>query len=243
MYRIVLAFVFSIATASADNLFTDNFLQPVHLNKTIQGWSLALKAGKNEGSGEIQNKGYRMEAPRITYQTSVDDRLFFRATVPWVRATNNKLNTYTIGDPSFFTTLKTAKNTSITFAVTEPAANRPLEPDVVRFMAFFTNHYQSNTIGIAWQAGTEIADRYGSEGQDDILSFAGSITLGTLTTTVLKKQVVDGHWWDITQPIDSPLNRLNITLSLQSKNADRFKIFGGVQMNEGRQWIVGLRLF
>ncbi len=234
------------ANVSADNIYSDNLLQPVNFSEEINGWSVMLKAGLREGTGEITNDGYRMELPRVTYQKNFHDEIFFRASVPWVNLQSDDTKRYTLGDPSFFTSLKTSKNSSFTVGVTEPAANRPIEPDVVRFMAFYTVAYPLENLTLRGQLATEIPDRYAQEGQDDILSFGFGIDGSQWSANIIRKQVVDGKWWDITKPLDNTLNRTNLTVkwdsSINTRWFNTLSVMGGLQYNNSSQWWLGLQL-
>ena len=61
----------------ADNILTDSFLQPHNLKSHPTQWSLGLKYGLKEGSGEIENDGFRLEIPRLTLQKNVDNQILF----------------------------------------------------------------------------------------------------------------------------------------------------------------------
>lgn len=245
LFSTLILTMISLTSAYADNFYSDNQLQSVNLSQEADGWFISIKAGVREGSGEIVNDGTRFELPRFSLQKQYADSVLFRATIPYVYLNNDKTNRYTLGDPSFFTTLKTTENSSFTVGVTEPAANRPIEPDVVRFMAFYTGAIPLADFNIGWQLGTEIPDRYNDKGQDDLLSFGLELSLAQQwSASLIRKQVVDGRWWDITKPLDNALNRTNLTLEWhQPVNYHWLKeitLLGGAQFNQGNQWWLGL---
>lgn len=230
----------------ADNPLTDTFLQPHQLTHHETSWSLSTRAGHNEGSSEMANDGYRLEIPRLTLVKNAANALLFTASIPYLYQARGSETKSTLGDPSFTTTLQIRDQSTLSIGVTEPAANRPLEPDVVRFYAFYT-------VGLAWpqftavlQAGTEIADRYAQEGQDDILTFGVALLPQPMPLRIdlLYKQVVDGRWWDITRPIDSPINRRNATLSyahtLKSGAIASLGGYVGLQQAQSRQAVAGI---
>lgn len=215
-YLISMLIFLSVTFTHADNPITDSFLQPYDLSAISSSWSGAVKYGFNEGSGEVTNEGYRIELPRLTYRLNANNQLLFTASVPWVYMNNNMdFNRYTIGDPSFFTGIKLTKSSTFTIGVTEPAANRPLEPDVVRFHAFYTLGIDWPLLTTAFQFGPEIPDRYFEEGQDDVLSFGLALKSNhsPISLDVIRKTIVTGRWYDFTKPAPSPLNRTNTTLS------------------------------
>jgi hypothetical protein len=230
----------------ADNYLVDNLLQPVKLRYHPSKASLAFKLGLQEGSGEILNDGIRIEAPRLTLQKNAANELLFRASVPWVYLNNSEYNRFLIGDPTFLTTIAINEHQSFTVGVTEPAANRPVEPDVVRFLGFYTINYSTGPISITGQLGVEIPDRYAQKGQDDILSFGAAVTSHAfpISVTLVRKQVVDGAWWDITQPLESALNRTNITVDYTLPLINRYfsdiTIISGIQFVEKTQYIFGM---
>ena len=234
-----------LPVSHADNLYSDNLLQPVDLAAEPNGWNLMTKFGAKEGSGELSNDGYRAEIPRLTYQHRYGDEILFRATIPYVYINNSELHKTNVGDPSFFTTLRIGKHSTATIGVTEPAANRPIEPDVVRFMAFYTSRYRLNKLAFSWQIGVEIPDRHAQEGQDDVLSAGLGLSSEQWTMTVIRKQVVDGEWWDMTRPLDNPLNRTNITATWHLLSDRHWlaqtRLLGGIQLADDAQWWLGLQ--
>lgn len=232
----------------ADNSLTDNKLQPHRLSEVPSTWSLSMRLGINEGSGEIRNSGYRVGTPRLTFKKNAGNELLFTGSVPYVYQNNAGDQTITIGDPSFITALQVTSNSTFSVGVTEPAANRSVEPDVVRFFAFYTIGLPNDAFTAILQAGTEIADRYAREGQDDILSFGAAIELTAtpIRLDLIHKQVVDGQWWDITQPLDSPLNRTNVTASYEySVNGDWVSVVNGYigfQLADKEQLVMGIEV-
>jgi len=245
-----IAVIFGVlsSVSQADNILTDSFLQPYSLANHPSHWALSAKYGYKEGSGEIENDGFRLEIPRLTLQKNVNNQILFRASVPYNYLNSSELTRFAIGDPSFITSLQLNPNQTFTVGVTEPAANRPLEPDVVRFFAFVTRGFEFKVLKTALQVGTEIPDRYAQKGQDDILSFGAKIQLNEypLEINLIRKQVVDGKWWDVTRPLSTPLNRTNITLAYQfnipHQNQVQLKSYASLQYNTESQLLFGLEI-
>ncbi|TCS41916.1 hypothetical protein [Reinekea marinisedimentorum] len=248
----LLTLMFCLTTnVFADNLLTDTFLQPSQVKTEKTGVKVIFKLGINEGSGEISNEdGYRVDLPRITLQKNVADEILFRASVPWVylNSDNDEDDRYTLGDPSFLTTVQIKEHNTFTVGVTEPAANRPLEPDVVRFYAFYTHGIPTRLGYITGQFGPEIPDVYGGEGQNDLLSAGLSLRLNNqpIDFTLIRKFEVTSKWWNFTKTTESELNRTNFTMGvtqdIQTKWFNQLKWFAGVQENDGMQYIFGLQL-
>lgn len=234
-------------SALADNQLTDTFLQPSKISSEATGWAFSTKLGINEGSSEIINDGYRLEIPRFTWQKNANDQILFKASVPYVYQNNDTKTTFTIGDPTFLTTIQASEQSTFTVGVTEPAANRYIEPDVVRFLGYYTHSLPTDFTLLTFQFGVEITDRFAQEGQDDLLSFGISSEFASpnIGLHLIHKQVVDGKWWDITQPLDTPLNRTNITASytlapIATKH--QFKLYTGVQKADDWQYIFGVQV-
>ena len=243
--------LFSLISSAlqADNLLTDTFLQPSQVKNEASGGEVIFKLGINEGSGEIRNDdGYRIDLPRILLQKNVADEILFRASVPWVylNTANDEDNRYTLGDPAFLTTVQIKDHNTFTVGVTEPAANRPLEPDVVRFYAFYTHGIETPFAYITGQFGPEIPDVYNGEGQNDLLNAGLSIKLNSLPLelSLIRKFEVSSEWWDFTKAVESDLNRTNLTLSAEHKMNLRYvnslQWFAGFQENDGMQYIYGV---
>lgn len=233
----------------ADNQLTDTFLQPFNLKESPSSWSLGGRIGIREGSSQLTNEGVRLELPRLIIKKNIDEKALFTASIPYIwLMENGEESGYSIGDPSFLTTLAVSQNSTITVGVTEPAANRPYEPDVVRFFGFYTIGLSGENGFGALQVSVEIPDKYFEKGQDDILSFG--LALGSthmpIRLDVIHKQVVESKWWDITQPAESPINRTNITLSWTSElnGATISKITGyiGSQLNGNEPIILGVNV-
>lgn len=249
LWALASSFLFSAPLALADNILTDTFLQPSQVSSEESGVSWAFKAGINEGSGEIRNDGYRLEAPRVTWQKNVADQILFKASVTWVYLDNDELSRYTLGDPSFLTTVQIWEHNSFTIGVTEPAANRPIEPDVVRFYAFYTHGIPTDFAYFTAQFGPEIPDVYDGEGQNDLLSVGLSARLNSLPNAELsfiRKFEVSSKWYDFTKSIESDLNRTNLTFSMNhSINRgwiENLEWYAGLQENDGFQYIFGIQL-
>jgi hypothetical protein len=232
-------------------MLTDTFLQPSQVKNEQTGAKITFKLGINEGSGEISNEdGYRIDLPRITLQKNVADEILFRASVPWVylNSDNDDDDRYTLGDPSFLTTVQIKEHNTFTVGVTEPAANRPLEPDVVRFYAFYTHGLPTSIGYITGQFGPEIPDVYDGEGQNDLLSAGLSLSLNDYPVdfTLIRKFEVTSKWWNFTKATESELNRTNFTMSMshdmQLNWFDQLTWFAGIQENDGMQYIFGIQL-
>lgn len=147
-FAITISFAILSSFSFADNLYTDTFLQPAILHNPGITQSLALRVGVDEGSSEMQAEGLRVDAPRYTIIYNANNQLSFKASIAYTYADNTLHKTYTLSDPSFFTTIQLPHSNTITIGVTEPAANRPLEPDVVRFHAFYTQSWQHNNLSL-----------------------------------------------------------------------------------------------
>lgn len=247
----LLLLAFIATNALADNMLTDTFLQPSQVSSEPTNFILTTKLGINEGSGEISNKdGYRIDLPRVTLQKNVADEILFRASVPWVylNTEDDADNRYTLGDPSFLTTVQIQEHNTFTVGVTEPAANRPLEPDVVRFFAFYTHGIPTRIGYITAQFGPEIPDVYGGEGQNDLLSIGLSVKSNSLPIdlTFIRKFEVTSRWWNFTETTESDLNRTNLTFSMTHKLKptmfDQVQWFTGFQENDGMQYVFGIQL-
>lgn len=196
-----------------DNPLTNHWLQPATIDDSSSSWSADIRLGINEGSGDVSLSGERWEIPRLTYQRSLHGTMRFVASIPYLKLAGD-YERWALGDPTFITNLQTGENTTVTIGVTEPAANRPVEPDVVRFFAFLTTQIQLNNMRVLAQVGPEIPDRYHEPGQDDVLSFGLALSHSSLPIEMhaIRKQVVGGVWYDFTKPIEHPLNRQSYTL-------------------------------